>query len=67
MQQVAYLALARAIELVGRAGVCQALGVPDASIDLWLCKKATIPGHIFSALADLLVAQGSPPSPPQPY
>ena len=67
MQQVAYLALARAIELVGRAGVCQALEVSDASIDSWLLKKATIPGPVFSALTDLLIAQGSPPSPPQPY
>ena len=67
MQQVAYLALARAIELVGRAGVCQSLEVSDASIDLWLCKKVTIPGHVFSALVDLLIAQGSPPPPPQPY
>ena len=67
MQQVAYLALARAIELVGRAVICQALEVSDASIDLWLLKRATIPGPAFSALTDLLIAQGSPPSPPQPY
>ena len=67
MQQVAYLALARAIELVGRAAVCQALGVSEASVDLWLLKKATIPGRVFSALTDLLIAQGSPPPPPEPY
>ena len=67
MQQVAYLALARAIELVGRAASCQELGVSETSIDLWLLKKATIPGPVFSALTDLLIAQGSPPQPPQPY
>ena len=67
MQQVAYLALARAIELVGRGPVCQALGTSESSIDLWLLKKATIPAGVFSALTDLLIEQGSPPPPPQRY
>lgn len=54
MQQVAHLALARAIELLGRPAVCQALDVSQTSIDLWLLKKAPIPGHAFLALAELL-------------
>ena len=57
MQEVALRALARAIDLVGRAGVAQALGVSEESIDLWVLKKAAIPGRVFSALTDLLIEQ----------
>lgn len=56
MQEIAYLALARAIELVGRRGVCEVLRVSETSIDLWTLKKAAIPGRVFSALTDLLIA-----------
>ena len=58
MQEVALLALARAIDLVGRPAVRQALDVSETSIDLWLLKKAPIPGHVFLALAELLSREG---------